>query len=211
MIAAVLFDLDGTLLDTRALIVASFQHVARVALGRAVDPARDIYPTFGEPLRATLGRWAPGREEELVALYRKYNLAHHDELVRSFPGAREVLDALAGTGRGIAVVTSKLHSSALRGLQRCGLADRVAHIVGLDDCPQTKPSPVPLQLALRRLRVEPAAAVMVGDSPADMQAAVAAGVRPLGVAWSVFPAETLKAAGAAGVLEEMPSVLDYLA
>jgi pyrophosphatase PpaX len=121
VIRAVLFDLDGTLLDTRELIVASFRHT----LGEGPDVARDILPTFGEPLRATFARLAPGREEELVARYRSYNLEHHDRMVRAFPGAREALVALRAAGIACAVVTSKMRATAGRGLRICGLRDRL--------------------------------------------------------------------------------------
>lgn len=191
---AVLFDLDGTLIDTNELIVQSFQHVAQRYLGRTLDPEREIHPTFGEPLRQTLARWDVADVEEVVAAYRAFNLEHHDALVRAFPGAAEVLAALRRAGLRLAVVTSKLGDTAWRGLRVTRLDRYVDIVVGADEPVRPKPSPEALWLAIRRLGGVPLARVaMIGDSPHDLRAARAAGVRAFGVGWSVFPRAALLA------------------
>ncbi|HVB11090.1 MAG TPA: HAD-IA family hydrolase [Bacillota bacterium] len=196
MIRAVLFDLDGTLLDTGPLILASFRH----ALGSGLDVERDILPHFGEPLRDTLRRLQPDRVEELVSTYRAFNLEHHDEMVRAFPGAGAALAALRSAGIARAVVTSKMHATAERGLRVCGLDHLVEAVVGLDDVAVVKPDPAPLLRALDELGCTPAEAAMVGDTPADMGAAVAAGCWAIAVGWSTFSGERLREAGALHVL-----------
>ena len=129
MRVGVLLDLDGTLLDTVPLIVASF----RAALGPDLDVERDVLPYFGEPLRSALQRLAPDRVEEYVVRYRAYNTAHPDEMVRPFPGARQALQRLRGAGVGCAVVTNKLRETAERGRfdqDPCGLKRRDQGVCG---------------------------------------------------------------------------------
>jgi pyrophosphatase PpaX len=194
--AGVLLDLDGTLLDTEPLILASF----RAALGPDLDVERDVLPFFGEPLRASLQRLAPRRVEQCVERYRTFNLAHHDEMVRPFPGARPALERLRALGIACGVVTNKLRETAERGLRVCGLDDLVAAVVGVRDTPAPKPDAAPVRLACERIGVAAADAAMVGDTPTDIAAGLAAGAWPVGVAWSLYPPARLRAAGAAAIL-----------
>lgn len=210
-VRAVIFDLDGTLVDTNELIVQSFQHVARRYLGRVLDPEREIHPTFGEPLRDTLARWRPADLDEVVAEYRRFNLEHHDDLVRPIPGAVAVLSELRRCGVGVAVATSKLSPTAWRGLRVTGLDRYVQALVGADDTTRLKPDPEPIWLALRRLgEPPPLPAAMVGDSPHDLRAAHAAGLRAFAVGWSVFPRERLLGERPEAVLAGLSELLDHL-
>lgn len=190
--STVLFDLDGTLIDTNHLIVTSFQHTFREHLGLEVAP-EEIYPYFGEPLPRTMARFAPDRAEELCSLYRAHNMAHHDLLVRQFAGVREALTALRAAGLKLAIVTSKQTELALRGLRVCHLDHFFPTVVGMDATVKHKPDPEPCLEAMRRLGVEPGPDVlMVGDSMFDIQCGRNAGVRTVGVAWTVNP-EPLRA------------------
>lgn len=188
----VLFDLDGTLLDTGPLILASWRHV-RDTFGISADDD-DFRRGMGRPLVEVLGQFARDDAERasLVSAYREHNLALHDEMVKPFAGVREVLDALRAAGIAIGVVTSKLRAVAERGLRVTDL--QVDVVVGPDDVERPKPDPQPVWLALGRLGAEPPRALMVGDSPHDVLAAKRAGVESVGVRWGMFALAELEEA-----------------
>jgi pyrophosphatase PpaX len=192
--SVVLFDLDGTVINTNDLIVASFQHVLKEKLGLDV-PASTIYRHFGEPLPRTMGRYAPGREVELSDFYRTFNLANHDSLVKQFEGMRETLDALRDAGIKLGIVTSKRVDVAQRGLTVCGFDGYFDTLVGMDETEKHKPEPEPILLALERLGGQPGAHVlMVGDSTFDILCGHNAGVATAAVGWSVIEREVLQGA-----------------
>lgn len=206
---AVLFDLDGTLIDTRELILASFRYALGRALGRGY-PEEVLLSGQGRPLREQMEAFCPERAEELTRLYTEFNLAHHDELAREFPGVRELLADLVAGGARVAVVTSKRRQGAERGLRRFGLLPYLAAVVFPEDTREHKPAPGPVQEALRRLDARPEEAVMVGDSPYDMASARAAGVAAVGVAWGSHPVEKLRQAGASLVCFTVEELRRYL-
>lgn len=181
----VLFDLDGTLINTNQLIVTSFQHVFRTELGLEV-PAAEIYRYFGEPLTRTMARYDAARAEELTAAYRAFNITKHDELVTPFPGIGESLHQLHAAGIGLGVVTSKFTELARRGLRVCGLEGYFPVVVGVDQTEGHKPGPEPALRACELLAVRPDHRVlMVGDSVYDMACGHNAGLRTAAVGWTV--------------------------
>ena len=183
---AVLFDLDGTLLDSVDLIVASFEHTIAAA-GLAPRTRAEILEDFGRPLLAVLPEWSgqPERTDELICTYREWNLAHHDQLARPYPGVSEAVAALGDRGLRLGVVTSKPHDSARRGLRVCGIEARMEALVGCDDLDQYKPHPAPVLAGCELLKVSPARCVYVGDAVVDIQAGRAAGVRTAAALWGV--------------------------
>jgi pyrophosphatase PpaX len=191
----VLFDLDGTLIDSIELIRRSFVHAHRVHLG-VVPDEREFVSGLGRPLRWQFAQVVedPAEVEAMIATYREFNLAHHDELVTVYPGAVEAVARLAERGARLAIVTSKLHASAERGLVHCGFdLGLFGAIVGVDDVTEHKPHPQPVLRALELLGADAAGAVMVGDSPHDLAAGRAAGTRTGAVAWGPFPHAELRA------------------
>ena len=127
----------------------------------------------------------------MVATYRDYTDLHHDRLLLPYPGIDGVLAALRRDGARLAIVTSKTHALARRGLARCGLAGCFDVVIGMDDVTPHKPHPAPVQAALSRLSAAPERAVFIGDSPYDIQAGRAAGVRTAAVLWGAFERERL--------------------
>jgi len=210
---AVLFDLDGTLIDSIPLIVASMQHAFA---GRVRAPSvPEWVALIGTPLDAMIRRW--GGDEADVALlkerYKEHQWAHHDAMVRAFPGVPEVLDALSGRGVRMAVVTSKLEPSARRSLEFLGLARHFEAVVGLESTARHKPDPEPVHFALGALSAGPGEAAFVGDSPHDVRAGNAAGVSTVAALWGPFSRADLAPAHprawAAEVADLLP-VLDAL-
>ncbi len=191
-IATCLFDLDGTLIDSIGLIMASFRHTMRTHLGSVPDEAR-WRAGFGTPLRTQLRAFARDDEEaaRMVDTYRTYTDVHHDRLLGTYSGIDRGLAALRGAGIRLAVVTSKTHALARRGLERCGLNHYFEVLVGYDDVAEHKPHPAPVLAALERLGAAPDAALFVGDSPHDIRAGRAAGVRTAAVLWGPFSREAL--------------------
>lgn len=188
----VLFDLDGTLVDTADLIVRSFQHALHDQLGMHV--AREqVLKTFGEPLRTTMIRLGgEERADALVASYRAFNVHHHDKLIRPFPGVARAVSALHAAGLRLAVTTSKLRDTAMMGLRHFRLDIYMDVVVGAERTHTHKPDPEPLLVTLGDLGGRPGPDVlMVGDSPADLLAGRRAGVRTAAVEWSVFPRAAL--------------------
>ena len=188
---AVLFDLDGTLIDSVPLIVASMQHAFA---GRERAPTeKEWVALIGTPLEAMIRRW--GEDEADVALlrerYKEHQWAHHDSMVRAFPGVPEVLDALAARGVRMAVVTSKLESSARRSLEFLGLVRYFEAVVGLESTVRHKPDPEPVRHALDRLEAVADGAAFVGDSPHDVVAGNAAGVATVAALWGPFTRDEL--------------------
>lgn len=193
-VRCVLFDLDGTLIDSVALILASFRYATETVLGRSMTDEA-LLRNVGMPLLPQMEILAPGRGEELTQVYREHNSANHDTMLKAYPDVPEVLDGLREKGYRLGVVTSKGTPLMLRGLERFGLAGRFDVLVSMDDVEAHKPDPEPLLFAASELGVEPAECAYVGDSPHDVAAALAAGMTAIGALWGAFPAGRVLAAG----------------
>ena len=185
-----LFDLDGTLIDSIDLIMASFRHALRTHLGGDPSAEQDARwrAGFGTPLRTQLAKFAetPDKVDALVGTYRTYTLAHHDRLIASYAGIDAAVAQLERDGVRLAVVTSKTSALARRGLERCGLNRHFDVLIGMDDVSEHKPHPAPVFAALDRLAADPSDAVFIGDSPHDIIAGHAAGVHTAAVLWGPF-------------------------
>ena len=180
---AILFDLDGTLVDTVPFILESVRHAFA---GYGLCPTDSEWIAgIGTPLRTQLAGFARSPEdvEILFHRYRSFWLENHDERTRAFPGALDVVRGLAATGHPVGVVTAKNEQGALRTLAHTGFLPYVGAIVGADTCANAKPHPEPVLLALSRLGRPPAEAMLLGDSPHDLAAARAAGAVSVAALW----------------------------
>jgi pyrophosphatase PpaX len=207
---AVLFDLDGTLIDSIELILRSYEHTFAVhglpALARA-----ELVAGLGTPLWAQFKACGVADDDvpNLVATYRSFNLEHHDDLVLPYPGVLEAVQGLARRAIPLGVVTSKLSAAAWRGLRLVGLAEHFEVLIGADDVERHKPDPEPVRRGAELLGLTADACVYVGDSVHDMASARASGARAVGVTWGPFEDASLVAAGAERVLVQ-PSEFDGL-
>lgn len=190
----VIFDLDGTVVDTVELIVESFRYTTRTVLGKIL-PDELITAGVGQPLMAQMKRLSPEHAQELYDVYREYNHRRHDELIRGYDGIDEMLGKLKAAGRRLGIVTSKSRDTTGMAFRAVGLEDHFDAVVTATDTTEHKPSPVPISLCLERLDATPDDAIYVGDSPVDIQAGAAAGIATCAVAWGVFGPEPLLAAG----------------
>ncbi len=185
----VLFDFDGTIVDSGAIILASFRHATREVLETDVPDLQIRAMLGGASLHEQMAAIAPTRVGELVEAYRRHNGPLHDEL-QCCSGMLDVLDRLHAEGRRLGIVTAKRHETVELALARLPLRDYFDVIVGADDTDRHKPDPEPILFALGRLAARPEDAVYIGDSPFDVGAARAAGVHAIGVTWGgIHPME----------------------
>ena len=178
----VLFDLDGTVVDTGAIILASMRHAAETVLGGEYTDAQLLAAVGGPGLEAQMQALDPARADELVRVYRAHNEPLHDT-ISVCAGMDVVLDELRDRGHRLGVVTAKRRETVALAFDRIPIEHLFETVVGGDETTEHKPHPAPLLLALERMSATPDEAVYVGDSPFDMQAAKAAGVRAIGVSW----------------------------
>lgn len=198
----VLFDLDGTLIDSGPIILASMEHAVRTVTGRELAYEELAATVGGQGLVAQMQALDPDRVDELVEAYRVHNDPLHDTL-EAFAGMIDVLPRLRAEGRKLGIVTAKRHRTVALALDRFPwLAEQFEVVIAHEDTDRHKPEPEPVLAALDRLDAEPSAAAYVGDSPFDIGAAKAAGVFAVGVGWGgIHSDETL--------LEQKPDVFVY--
>ena len=196
LLGTVLFDLDGTVIDTGPLIAESFRHAVRTVLGKTIDDEEMLAYVGGWSLREQMCRLAPDRAQDLVETYRAYNEPRHAGL-EFCAGMYELLVELRAEGARLGLATAKRRSTveiAFRYLPQ--LEALFDAIVCAEDTERHKPDPEPLLLALRKLEGEPENAAYVGDSPFDVEAAQAAGLRSVAVSWGgIHDQERLRLAG----------------
>ncbi|CAM4472113.1 pyrophosphatase PpaX [Paenibacillus tarimensis] len=209
-INTVLFDLDGTILDTNELIIQSFMHALKDIVPAGFSREHMI-PSMGMPLAYQMQKFS-GLEDvsHLIAAYREINLRLHDDLVTAFPYVNEVMERLHRSGFKQGVVTTKMRLTTDRGLAFVGLRDYVQSVITVDDVEHPKPHPEPVLKAIKELNADPAATLMVGDSVVDIQAANEAGAISVGVAWSLKGAEVLRDAGAKHIIQDMRDLYDIV-
>lgn len=210
-VKAVLFDFDGTVVDTYDLILSCLRFAVRDLLG--VDYADEVLMRkVGQPLAVQMEDFAPDARtrDELCRVYRERNALVHDERIALFPGVEETLRELREAGMRLGIVTSKRHDATMRGLGVFGLQGMFDVVVGADDCEAHKPSPVPVVRAARLLGLDSSECAYVGDSPYDLQAGRGAGCFTVAALWGMFPEATLRSEGPdalARTFAELPGVM----
>lgn len=206
---AVLFDFDGTLADTVPLIVASYRH-ALTRPDSQVPQEAVIRSWIGRPLLETLETHRPGEGALLVERYREHNIAHHDTLIAVVPGAADLVAELQASGLPLGVVSSKRADMVRQGMRVTELP-HVDVVVGLLETTAHKPDPAPLLEGARRLGVDPADCVYVGDAVVDVQAARAAGMAAVAVTWGAGEAGALQAEGPDALVRDVDELREALA
>jgi len=209
---AVLFDLDGTLIDSIGLILESMRY-AFAKCGRETPTDAEWLAGVGIPLRTMFQSYAASDAEldRFIAAYREHQLAQHDFLVRCYDDVHTTLAQLARRGHPLAVVTSKTDALARRGLEHTGILEYFDTIVGCDACSRHKPHPEPVLTALDRLGYAAHEAVFVGDSVHDVEAGNAAGVLTVAALWGPFSRDQLAVASPSRFVERIADLLQLLA
>jgi pyrophosphatase PpaX len=186
--STVLFDLDGTLIDSIELIMESYRHTMRIHRGDAMSD--DLWLAgLGTPLRVQFRTFTddPAEVEAMIATYREWNLANHDTMVVAYPGALESVKALKSAGARLGIVTSKNDRGLARGLSHCGFDGLFDALVTCDTLAESKPHPAPVHRCLADIgHAEGHRALFVGDSPHDIAAGREAGVDTAACLWGPF-------------------------
>lgn len=205
----VLFDLDGTVVNTIPLIIASYDYAVYSVLGFHPDP-EESRSWIGRTLVDTFGEYYPDEADRLVDAYTTWNIAHLPDLVQTYPGMDDLLAALPRHMVNSGVATSKRRASAERTLALVGLAGLVELVVTMEDTPTHKPDPAPLRLALQRLSGRAEQAVYIGDAAVDVKAARAVGMDAIAVTWGAGTRDELADAGPleiVGTMDQLRSLL----
>ena len=212
----VLFDCDGTLVDSQHAIVHAME-TAFTRVGLALPPSSKVRAVIGLPLREAIARLIPPGSEHLTdpatdrykeAFHALRQRPDHDEPL--FPGIRGAIERIAATGALLGIVTGKARRGLLATLGRHDLLDRFVTLHTADDGPG-KPAPDMVLRALDATGVAAASTVVIGDTTFDMEMAGNARVGAIGVAWGYHPPARLKAAGAGVIVAmaaELPAAVD---
>jgi pyrophosphatase PpaX len=190
----VLFDLDGTLIDSGPIILASMQHAVSTVLGREIPPEELGLTIGGQGIVAQMTAIDADNADALLEAYKEHNDGLHETL-EAFDELLDVLPQLKAEGRKLGLVTAKRHRTVGLALDRFpALASAFDVVVAHEDTERHKPDAEPVRLALQKLGGRPEEAVYVGDSPFDVGAAKAAGVYAIAVGWGgIHPEERLLA------------------
>lgn len=180
----VLFDLDGTLLDTKELINRSFIHTFEHFRPGYVLSDEELDSFFGPSLKQTFSKYSEDPQEiiEMIKYYRQYNEANHDEIVKAFPGAKSLIRILSRKGYKLGVVSSKKKELVEHGLEIFGILKYIEIVIGEEDVKHPKPDPEGILTALSELHS--VKALYVGDSVGDILAGQNANIDTIGVLYS---------------------------
>lgn len=208
-INTILFDLDGTLIDTNELIISTYLHTLEKYYPGKYK-REDVLPFLGPTLHEVFGAMDSERVEEMVLEYRTYNLANHDALVKEFVGVMETIETLKKKGYKLAIVTTKREDVAFKGLRLMKLDHFFDVMIAYDHVKKVKPDPEPIFLALEKLGSKPEEALMVGDNFHDVLAGKNAGTKTAGVAWTIKGRDYLAKYEPDYMLENMTDLLTIL-
>lgn len=184
MIEAVVFDFDGTIMDTNGIVMASWQHTYRQLTGREGE-RETILRTFGEPLEKSLSEAFPDKPLELsLKTYRDFHRDNFLEMIELFPGIREMLAEIKAAGYKMGLATSRVKTTTYQGMAKYNLEDFFDAVVTVEDVSKHKPDPESFLVTASKLGVAPEKAVMVGDTRFDILCGKNAGAKTILVGWS---------------------------
>lgn len=206
---ALLFDFDGTLLDTNDLIIQTFMQIFDEKFPGQYT-TQDCLKFIGPSLKQTFDELTPGETDEMIAKYKKWNAQHHDELVKGYDAVLETLGQLHAMGIKLAIVSTKGQDGLARGMKVLGAGHLFDVIVGIDDVTHVKPHPEPILLALQKLGVTKEEAIMIGDNSHDIEGGQNAGVRTAGVAWAAKGEEFLQQFNPDYMLHHMRDLIEIV-
>lgn len=192
-IKTILFDLDGTLLQSTEMIIEAFKMTFK-AFCPGEEVTEDTYGSFlGQTLFQTFGSYVDDEQvvSAMVAFYRKASDALMEEHLEAYPGAAETLSYFQKKGLTIGIVTSKMRAVATTHLKRIGLSNFISGLVCYEDVSNHKPDPEPIFKALELFDAKPGATLYVGDHENDIISARKAGVLTCAVTYSRRLAEML--------------------
>ena len=199
----ILFDLDGTVVDSGAIILASLRHATQTVLGQTIPDERLLATVGGSGLASQMRDFDPERVEELVRVYSEHNAPLHSDLA-ACEGMPELLEDLKAEGRRLGIVTAKRRKTVQLAFDTLPIEHLFDVVVAGDETERQKPHPEPLLRALAQLGADSKTAAYVGDSPFDMQAARAGGLTAIAATWGrIHNRERLEQAEPDHIVETM--------
>ena len=186
-VEAIIFDNDGTIADTRKIIVNSMEYAFEKVLGESADNY-EYLRWLGMPLEDQMPKFTNDieKQKEMVKVYRENDALHHDELIEKFADCKGALTTLKNRGFNLAVATSKMKERCIQGLEILEIKDLMSEVVGCEQTELHKPKPDPILYCAEQLGIDIEKCAYVGDAPFDIQAANSAGCVSIGVTWGFF-------------------------
>ena len=214
MAKLIILDFDGTLADTRELIIRTNQDAQR-RLNYPVADVASIVETIGLPLREGILALYPDLPAEAIPVWVKTYKEVFEVLKRQiipslFPNVLETLQALTGRGCRFTVASSRGNQSLNEFLQGMGIAPYISYVVGADDVKHAKPNPEPVLKTLEALSCDPSEALVVGDMPVDIRMGLGAGARTCGVTYGNSNRQALLDAGAHAVIDDFGELMHII-
>jgi HAD superfamily hydrolase (TIGR01509 family) len=209
MIEGVIFDIDGTLTATNELIFASFNHVAKKYLGKNLTDD-EIIALFGPTEDAILKVWMKDNYEEARKDYYEFYSEMHHQMAEAYPGILEILRLVKSRNIPLSIYTGKGRLSSEITLEKIGAIDLFDMIVTGDDVENHKPSPEGIEVFVNQYKLNKDNVIMIGDAPADIIAAHAAGVKIASVVWDSYAKEKVLSMGSDFVFESVKDLRDFL-
>ncbi len=187
MIEFILFDFDGTLMNTNKLIVEALGETVKNVLNREMTE-QDLLNVYGNYLDEQMKYFSKEKYEEMVAYYRQYYRTHRDN-IELFPDVDNLLKDLKRLGYKIGITSAKSRAGILHGLDLFGLKQYIDHIVSSTEVKNNKPHPESVYRAMDYFQCKKDNLILIGDSPYDIQCGINAGIKTALVSWTIFPKE----------------------
>ena len=201
---AVIFDLDGTLLNTDLLIHKTFDHVFEKYKPGYILSEEEHLSFLGPTLKDTFARYFPeSMSDELIEYYRDYNHAHHEDFVTIYPTVKETLETLKTKGYPLAVVTTKYSKAAYLGLDLFDLTQYFDVVLGMDNVNRVKPDPEGILKAMNQTNCKKA--LYVGDNTSDILAGKNAGVK-----WTSKGTSEMEKLNPDLMIDEMKDIIHFI-
>lgn len=205
----IIFDLDGTLLDTEKLIMESFYHVFKKYKPNYTLSTEELLSFLGPPLEISLKRYFDNcLVEEIISYYREFNYANHELYVTIYPTVIETLEWLKKEQYPLAIVTTKYSKAVNIGLEQFDMHTYFDAIIAIDNVQKTKPNPEGILKAMEQLHVSDA--IMVGDNVSDIQAGKNAGIRTVAVKWASKGYDAMEKLKPDLRIDKMSDILKYI-
>lgn len=208
MIKALLFDLDGTLIDTNELIYVTFTETFEKYNKKVTR--EELKEFFGIPLEEALSHYPDIDGEKFIRDYRERNQEIHDDMVTVYNGTKEALEYFKEKGIKLGIVSSKRYDMVVRGLKLFGLDSFFESMIVSESTKIHKPKPDPVLKALEELNVKPEEAIMVGDSVYDLMSGNAAGTYSIGVSYSTFETKRLEECNPTAIVDNIIEIKDII-
>jgi len=190
MIKAIIFDFDGTIIDTNTLIEDGLNHFAKQYRGLKLTK-QELGHLTGKTLEYQMAYIHIEKADSMTMQFRNWYNHHHNEQARAFPGMIKLTQSLILQGYQLAIVSNNSKASLDMGLKHLGLEDAFQYVITKDDVKNVKPSPEGLEKAMQLLGVQPHETLYVGDAITDIMAARSAGAKSVLVGWTHLDANSI--------------------